>query len=207
MFLSSSRQIGTHCLIGIGVRSNEMRACKSIAQMQSCIKINVVPLFCHVLFLIIQVWYMKIQSSQYIRMDGVFSDSSFRSKHFICSWEWFQLNLGLRAAGGPAARPARGVRWQHHQQTTNQVPSASNWPCRALNQALLPQIKLLLQIDLTKNRIELLLPWIDLNEPRIKLLFPGTDLTKSRIQLSLHRTSLSSLESASPPLNRAPLGL
>ena len=138
-------------------------------------------------------------------MDGVFSDSSFRSKHFICSWEWFQLNLGLRAAGGPAARPARGMRWQHHQQTTNQVPSSSNWPCWALNRVVIPQIELLLllQIDLTKQRIELLLPWIDHNEPRIKLLFPGTDLTESRIQLS--RTSLSSLESASPPLNRAPL--
>ena len=146
---------------------------------------------------------MKIQSSQYIRMDGVFSESSVHSKHFICSWEWFQLNLGL-SAGGHAARPARHVRWQHYQQTTNQVPSASNWPCLALNRALLPQIELLLQIDLTKNRIELLLLWIDLNEPRIKFLFHGTDLTKSRVQISLHRTSLSSLESASP-LNRAPL--
>jgi len=180
MFLSSSRQIGSHCLIGIGVRSNEMRACKSIAQMQSCIKINVVPIFCHVLFLIIQVWYMKIQSSQYIRMDWVFSESSVHSKHFICSWEWFQSNLGL-SAGGHVAWPARHVRWQHYQQTTNQVPSASNWPCLALNRALLPEIELLLlQINLAKQRIKLLLPWIDLNELRIKLLFPGIDLTVAR---------------------------
>jgi len=77
-----------------------------------------------------------------------------------------------------------------------------SWPCWALNRALLPQIEFL-QIDLTKQRIELLLPWIHLNEPRIfKLLFPGIDLTESRIELSQRWASLSSLESSSSSRSR-----